>query len=101
MRRRVLIGLAVVAGLWAAATGYVFWIMHKPPEEFAKSFSRLPMASMMVIPFEPMWMRARAGGLEVGEQAPDFDLATMDKSGRVRLSELRGRPVVLVFGSYT
>ncbi len=39
----------------------------------------------------------------VGEKAPDFDLPTSDGSGRVRLVDLlaKGRPVVLVFGSYT
>jgi peroxiredoxin Q/BCP len=31
-----------------------------------------------------------------GTQAPDFELAT-DNGGRVRLSDLRGRPVVLYF----
>ena len=56
----------------------------------------------MVLPFEPMWTRARAGTLEVGEQAPDFTLPTVDRSQQVTLSEHRGeRPVVLVFGSFT
>jgi peroxiredoxin len=36
------------------------------------------------------------GPLEPGTPAPDFTLAS-GPSGRVRLSELRGRPVVLVF----
>jgi thioredoxin-dependent peroxiredoxin len=34
--------------------------------------------------------------VEEGVQAPDFELATED-GGRVRLSELRGKPVVLYF----
>jgi thioredoxin-dependent peroxiredoxin len=34
--------------------------------------------------------------IEEGTQAPDFDLAT-DDGRRVRLSDLRGRPVVLYF----
>lgn len=34
--------------------------------------------------------------IEEGTPAPDFELAT-DDGGRVRLSELRGRPVVLYF----
>ncbi len=33
--------------------------------------------------------------LEVGEKAPDFDLATDD--GRIRLAQLRGKPVVVFF----
>ncbi len=43
---------------------------------------------------------------KVGERAPDFDLKLMSPEGRlterrIRLSDLRGRPVALVFGSYT
>ena len=39
---------------------------------------------------------------QVGDAAPDFDLALLDGDGeRVRLSELRGKPVGLIFGSYT
>lgn len=41
------------------------------------------------------------GGPEAGELAPDFTLATRDRTREVRLSQLRGRPTVLVFGSYT
>ena len=43
---------------------------------------------------------------KVGEQAPDFNLKRMSPEGglterRIRLSDLRGQPVALVFGSYT
>jgi peroxiredoxin len=50
-----------------------------------------------------MWMRARAGALQVGDPAPDFTLAKLDKSAHVQLSSLttQGKPVVLIFGSYT
>ncbi len=34
--------------------------------------------------------------LKIGDTAPDFDLPT-DGGGRIRLSELRGRPVVVYF----
>lgn len=34
--------------------------------------------------------------LKIGDEAPDFDLAT-DGDGRVRLSDLRGKPVVVYF----
>jgi peroxiredoxin len=48
-------------------------------------------------------MHARAGELKVGDPAPDFSLMKLDKSASVQLSSLtaQGRPVVLVFGSYT
>ncbi len=39
--------------------------------------------------------------VDEGDPAPDFTLATPDGTSQVTLSELRGKPVVLVFGSYT
>jgi hypothetical protein len=58
--------------------------------------------AMMILPFRPLWMSARAGHLAVGDTAPDFALPTADRSRTVRLSEeWRDRPVVLIFGSYT
>ncbi len=42
----------------------------------------------------------RGGGVQPGEEAPDFELDATE-GGRVRLSGLRGRPVVLHFGSVT
>jgi hypothetical protein len=43
---------------------------------------------------------------QVGEEAPDFELERLDRSGKrssesLRLSSLRGKPVGLIFGSYT
>ncbi len=43
---------------------------------------------------------------QVGGPAPDFDLEKLTDDGkrtdqRVRLSSLRGKPVLLYFGSYT
>jgi peroxiredoxin len=70
--------------------------------DFAALMAKLPMPAMMAFPFETMWTRARAGALSVGSIAPDFELATVDKKSKVKLSSFRGaRPVVLVFGSYT
>ena len=41
-------------------------------------------------------------GPAVGEEAPDFELRTLEGDGVVKLSDFRGKkPVVLVFGSYT
>jgi hypothetical protein len=36
-----------------------------------------------------------------GQPAPDFALPTPVGEGTIRLSSLRGKPVVLVFGSHT
>ncbi len=39
-------------------------------------------------------------GIRPGEPAPDFELPEVG-GGALRLSELRGRPVLLRFGSFT
>ena len=40
--------------------------------------------------------------VDVGDVAPDFDLPLVDGSGSVKLSDFgAGRPVALIFGSYT
>jgi hypothetical protein len=42
------------------------------------------------------------GRLKVGDRAPDATLVSLDGSTPVRLSErIGGKPLVLVFGSYT
>lgn len=111
MGRRIghgLITLAVAILLaYGAFLAVIFAAMHQPVERFGRVMSYLPGPVFMVVPFEPMWNRARAGQLDVGDPAPDFALGALDNRGkpvgdeRVRLSSFRGQPVVLVFGSYT
>jgi hypothetical protein len=82
---------------------YVWWAMRQPPETFGRVMARMPgPVVFLLFPFETLWTHARAGSLQVGDPTPDFSLLKVDKSGRVQLSLLnQGRPVVLVFGSYT
>jgi len=54
------------------------------------------------------WIRYNAydirteGSLQVGDLAPELELASADGGGPRRLSDLyREKPLVLVFGSYT
>jgi hypothetical protein len=106
MARRIYHWVATVALVLCAVYGVlivsIFAIMRQPPDRFGRIMKHMPMPIFMVVPFEPLWTIARAGTLDVGDAAPDFDLPTADKKGRVQLSSFRGkRPVVLVFGSYT
>jgi hypothetical protein len=76
--------------------------MCQKPDVFSSIMSRAPGLVFLIFPFKPMWLSARAGNLNVGDEAPDFTLESYDKKSRVQLSDFRGkRPVVLVFGSYT
>ena len=96
--------LCVVATLWVFASVFLYRVMRQSPESFARVMSRIPgPIPFLVLPFETLWMRARSGSLQIGDPAPDFSLAKLDKRDHVQLSSLtaQGRPVVLVFGSYT
>ena len=94
-----LLAAAAVYGIFLAG---MFVLMSQPPRRFGRFMRYFPMPAMMLVPFVPMWNIARRGRIEVGEDAPDFSLSTVDRSTEIRLSTFRGdRPVVLVFGSYT
>jgi cytochrome oxidase Cu insertion factor (SCO1/SenC/PrrC family) len=47
-----------------------------------------------------LWWTLRGRGIQSGQLAPDFELLSTE-GDLVRLSALRGRPVVLRFGSFT
>ena len=104
-RRKGRILLLVLAGLVAAQlalSASLYWAMLQPPDQFGQIMKHVPMPMMMVLPFETLWNRARAGQVQAGAMAPDFTLPTLDHSSSVTLSSFRGsRPVALVFGSYT
>jgi len=94
----------VLAALWVVCCVALYGVMSKPPEQFARVMARIPgPVPFLILPFETLWMRARAGTLQVGSSAPDFSLMKLDKSATVQLSSFaaQNRPVVLVFGSYT
>jgi len=100
--RRLGIILGGLAVLYVATSAGLYVAMLQPPERFGAVMSKVPMVALMVLPFEPLWLSARAGQLAVGDVAPDFALPTLDRSRTITLSqEWRERPVVLIFGSYT
>ena len=104
MMKAVAATVCALAVLWLGAAAVMYRIMRQPPEHFARVMSKLPQPlAFLVLPFETLWLHARAGDLSIGDRAPDFTLTTLDKTATIRLSSLtaQGKPVVLVFGSYT
>ena len=102
--KRIIPILGVIAIFWVAGCVYLYSVMRRPPERFASVMAKIPgPAPFLVFPFETLWLRARSGVLHAGDAAPDFTLTKLGKSGQVQLSSLtaQGRPVVLIFGSYT
>jgi hypothetical protein len=99
----LLTALITVIAAYLALLLFLGWAMNQPPDRLGRVMSLMPWWGYMLVPFEAMWQRIRAGGLRPGAPAPDFSLETFDKSARVTLSKFRAakQPVVLVFGSYT
>ena len=95
-------GLACVCLLWALASAALYAAMRQTPARFGAIMAHVPTFAMIVLPFRPLWMSARAGDLAVGDPAPDFALPMLHGDRVVKLSEeIRQKPVVLIFGSYT
>jgi|SRR5579872_1843437 len=102
MRKVIVLGLAGLAVVYGILCAGLYAAMRQPPERFGAIMTRVPDAAFLILPFRPLWLNARAGTLEEGDAAPDFDLPTLDRSRSIRLSsEYRTKPVVLIFGSYT
>ena len=103
MKRVVLTVVVVLLIVWLIASATVYAQMRKPPEQFGRFMMHVPgPVAFLALPFETMWLRARAGTLQVGDPAHDFSLEKLDKTGQVQLSSLLAKgPVVLIFGSYT
>jgi len=102
--KTIIVTFFVLVVVWAICCVALYGVMRRPPERFGQMMTRVPeQVAFLVLPFETLWMHARAGTLEVGDPAPDFTLAKLDKSEHVRLSffATQGKPVVLIFGSYT
>ncbi len=102
-RKKLCIRLVVVLfALWGALAASAFAMMHQPIDTLCQIMARTPRIAMGMIPFKSLWNIARAGDLQPGDDAPEFDLPREDGKGNVALSQFRGKkPVVLVFGSYT
>lgn len=96
--------LCVVAVLWVGACTGLYHAMRGSTEHFGHVMAKIPgPIPFLVLPFETLWLHARSGTLQIGDPAPDFSLTKLDKTGAVQLSAFaaQGKPVVLIFGSYT
>jgi hypothetical protein len=104
-RRWKKITAAILTGIFVLWLGFVIFMwraMHKPPEDFARVMSHMPWEVFLIVPFETLWTKARAGTLNMGDSAPDFSLLKLDKTDTVHFSEInKTQPVVMIFGSYT
>jgi hypothetical protein len=103
LARKILLStLSTLLFAWLAFAGFVWWAMRQSPETFGRVMSRMPEIAYVLVPFETMWIQARAGGLHPGDPAPDFSLLKLDKTAKLQLASFSGKqPVVLIFGSYT
>ena len=101
MRKLLKISLILLITYSVLFAGF-YIAMCQRPDVFSSVMSKTPGIVFLAFPFKTMWLSAREGDLDVGDEAPDFSLETYDKKSQVRLSDFRGqKPVVLVFGSYT
>jgi hypothetical protein len=102
MKQILLRAAIVLLAIYLVFLAVIAWAMRQPPERFGRVMAKMPVVGFIILPFETLWTQARAGHLQPGDPAPEFDLTTLDKARKVQLSSFRGRqPVVLVFGSYT
>jgi cytochrome oxidase Cu insertion factor (SCO1/SenC/PrrC family) len=59
------------------------------------------LAAVTAAPLAAQQPRPRQGDLKVGDAAPDFSVKDVQGNESVQLSDLKGQPVVLIFGSCT
>ncbi len=76
--------------------------MAKPLEHEQLHHDPSPMTAERFAQLREAMERREERAPKVGDEAPEFDLPVLHGEGaRARLSELRGKPVALIFGSYT
>jgi cytochrome oxidase Cu insertion factor (SCO1/SenC/PrrC family) len=61
----------------------------------------LAICGLVANPLAGQRPERKDGDLKVGDAAPDFAVQDVTGKKTVKLSELRGKPVVLIFGSCT
>lgn len=73
----------------------------KGKDPSAKSGSGMPSPATMMYGLLTGEIGSLNEGPRPGQRAPDFTLPTHDGTRQISLKDLRGKPVVLIFGSFT
>ena len=61
----------------------------------------IALIGALALLFQAKERPAQGAGPEVGKEAPGWKLKTQDGKLEVDLAKLKGKPALLVFGSYT
>ena len=76
--------------------------MTQPPEPEHLNNNPSPMTAERFAALREAMEQREKGAPQLGNEAPDFELPVLHGDGAtVRLSDLRSKPVALIFGSYT
>ena len=83
-----------------------FWVEYcciSPWEAFMRSVRLLGLLGLLLtaLTLQAQEGKRRDGDLKEGAAAPDFSIRDVEGKKGVKLSDLRGKPVVLIFGSCT
>jgi hypothetical protein len=98
---RVVPGATFRTGSAARASTHV--ILQEPtmPLSLRSACLLLGLSLAAAAPAAAQGLRPRLGDLNVGDPAPDFTVKDLQGQSTVTLSALKGKPVVLIFGSCT
>jgi hypothetical protein len=72
-----------------------------PPAEAAPAVAQEPTSDVFLRGLFRGELGSLLEGPALGAQAPDFRLATQDGKKEIALADIRGKPIVLIFGSFT
>jgi hypothetical protein len=90
----------MVAGC-SPGSGCVALIRREVPMRRLRLWGAASLLLVATTAVEAQPSHHREGDLKEGAAAPDFTVKDVDGRKAVKLSELRGKPVVLIFGSCT
>ena len=87
---------AALAVAWLGFLGFVYMKMKAPPEQFGAFMSKLPAPFHLVLPFQTLWFRARAGTRQCGQCRSRF---CAEHAGQIQCSAAVILPRIEVRGA--